>query len=185
MAENSETGKKEDSNPLADPLRGDGDAGAKRQHEDGDKDSKDTSSAKKQKISISLSSKKSNSTNTSAEDRQKPKAALTKSPIAMKFGLKKKPKEPDIKPSKSLAVSKVFCESSDDDEEEMPPEAKMRMKNLGRGTITSAGPNSFNKSKEGFINTGRAWRLKKEEEIAKAEHEQRMKELNEGEGWDV
>ncbi|XP_021050204.1 PEST proteolytic signal-containing nuclear protein-like isoform X1 [Mus pahari] len=34
--------------------------------------------------------------------------------------------------------------------EEMPPEAKMRMKNIARDTPTSAGPNSFNKGKHGF-----------------------------------
>ena len=36
------------------------------------------------------------------------------------------------------------------DEEEMPFEAKMRMRNLGRDTPTAAGPNSFGKGKMGF-----------------------------------
>uniref|UniRef100_A0A286XXF2 PEST proteolytic signal-containing nuclear protein n=1 Tax=Cavia porcellus TaxID=10141 RepID=A0A286XXF2_CAVPO len=37
---------------------------------------------------------------------------------------------------------------------EMPPEAKIRMKNTGRDTLTSAGPNSFNKGKH------REWNIK-------------------------
>ncbi|XP_071818815.1 uncharacterized protein [Apostichopus japonicus] len=182
----AERGKKEDSAPQSDPLRGDGEAGTKRRSMEGDDGS--DNSAKKQKLSISLSKKTSSKTSVGSQAaKDSTRRALTKSPVAMKLGSKMKPKEPDIKPtaSKSLAVSKVFCESSDDEEEEMPPEAKMRMKNLGRGTITSAGPNSFNKSKDGFINTGRAWRLKREEEIAKAEHEHRMEEMKQLEGWDV
>ncbi|XP_055558182.1 PEST proteolytic signal-containing nuclear protein isoform X2 [Falco biarmicus] len=41
--------------------------------------------------------------------------------------------------------------------EEMPPEAKMRMKNIGRDTPTSAGPNSFNKGKHGFSDNQKLW----------------------------
>ncbi|TWW67862.1 PEST proteolytic signal-containing nuclear protein [Takifugu flavidus] len=44
--------------------------------------------------------------------------------------------------------------------EEMPPEAKMRMKNIGRETPTSAGPNSFNKGKHGFSDNQRLWERK-------------------------
>jgi hypothetical protein len=33
----------------------------------------------------------------------------------------------------------------------MPPEAKMKMRNIGRETITSSGPNSFGKTKQGPI----------------------------------
>lgn len=39
----------------------------------------------------------------------------------------------------------------------MPPEAKMRMKNIGRDTPTSAGPNSFNKGKHGFSDNQKLW----------------------------
>ncbi|XP_023562989.1 PEST proteolytic signal-containing nuclear protein-like isoform X2 [Octodon degus] len=42
---------------------------------------------------------------------------------------------------------------SNSEPEEMPPEAKMRMKNIGRDTPTSARPNSFNKGKHGFLIT--------------------------------
>ncbi|XP_032269685.1 PEST proteolytic signal-containing nuclear protein-like isoform X1 [Phoca vitulina] len=41
--------------------------------------------------------------------------------------------------------------------EEMPPEAKMRMKNIGKATPTSAGPNSFNKGKHGFSDHQKLW----------------------------
>lgn len=162
-------------------MRGDEVAKKRSTEEDGTE-----TGGKKQKVELSASS--SESTIPAAKERQplkfKNKVALSKSPIAIKLGTKPIPKEPDIKPSKSVSVAKVFGDDSDD-EEEMPPEAKMRMKNRGRGTPTSAGPNSFNKSRDGFINTGRAWRLKKEEEIAKAEHEKRLKEQKQLEGWDI
>ncbi|XP_028609666.1 PEST proteolytic signal-containing nuclear protein-like isoform X2 [Grammomys surdaster] len=41
--------------------------------------------------------------------------------------------------------------------EEMPPEPKMSMKNIGRDTPTSAGPNSFNKGKHGFSDSQKLW----------------------------
>uniref|UniRef100_A0A1B6KBP5 PEST proteolytic signal-containing nuclear protein n=1 Tax=Graphocephala atropunctata TaxID=36148 RepID=A0A1B6KBP5_9HEMI len=47
-------------------------------------------------------------------------------------------------------LKSVFNDESDESEEEMPPEAKMRMRNIGRETPTSAGPNSFGKTKQGF-----------------------------------
>lgn len=50
-------------------------------------------------------------------------------------------------------VAKVFNDDEEaDDTEEMPPEAKMRMRNLGKDTPTAAGPNSFSKGKMGFSN---------------------------------
>ncbi|XP_018420778.1 PREDICTED: PEST proteolytic signal-containing nuclear protein isoform X2 [Nanorana parkeri] len=68
-----------------------------------------------------------------------------------------KPK--DVKPAaakKKSTVASVFNED-DSEPEEMPPEAKMRMKNIGRDTPTSAGPNSFNKGKHGFTDTQKLW----------------------------
>ncbi|XP_023562990.1 PEST proteolytic signal-containing nuclear protein-like isoform X3 [Octodon degus] len=50
-------------------------------------------------------------------------------------------------------VAAAFNEDEDSEPEEMPPEAKMRMKNIGRDTPTSARPNSFNKGKHGFLIT--------------------------------
>lgn len=54
--------------------------------------------------------------------------------------------------SKSKKVAQVFNADDDSDEEEMPPEAKMRMRNLGRDTPTAAGPNSYGKGNLGFCN---------------------------------
>ncbi|XP_059547874.1 PEST proteolytic signal-containing nuclear protein-like [Myotis daubentonii] len=72
------------------------------------------------------------------------------SAISIKLG-SGKPKEtvPTLAP-KALSVAADFNEDEDSEPEEMPPEAKMRMKNIGRDTPTSAGPNSFNKGKHGF-----------------------------------
>ncbi|XP_037973227.2 PEST proteolytic signal-containing nuclear protein [Plutella xylostella] len=47
-------------------------------------------------------------------------------------------------------VASVFNSEDDDEPEEMPAEARMRMRNIGRETPTSAGPNSFGKTKQGF-----------------------------------
>ncbi|KAL1497622.1 hypothetical protein ABEB36_008552 [Hypothenemus hampei] len=49
-----------------------------------------------------------------------------------------------------LSVASAFNQDSDDEPEEMPPEARMRMRNIGRNTPTSSGPNSFGKTKQGF-----------------------------------
>lgn len=60
-----------------------------------------------------------------------------------------------LKPKVGAAAA-VFSTGDDDDdeeEEEMPPEAKMRMKNIGRDTPTSAGPNSFGKTRMGFCDS--------------------------------
>lgn len=52
--------------------------------------------------------------------------------------------------NRSSKVAALFNANDSSDEEEMPPEAKMKMRNIGRETITSAGPNSFGKTKQGF-----------------------------------
>ncbi|XP_066478478.1 PEST proteolytic signal-containing nuclear protein isoform X1 [Tiliqua scincoides] len=77
--------------------------------------------------------------------------------ISIKLGANK-PKEPTptLAP-KTLSVAAVFNEDEDSEPEEMPPEAKMRMKNIGRDTPTSAGPNSFNKGKHGFSDNQKLW----------------------------
>ncbi|KAL5457604.1 hypothetical protein EMCRGX_G034879 [Ephydatia muelleri] len=61
------------------------------------------------------------------------------------------------KPSASGLVAKAFGSDSEE-EEEMPPEAKLRMRNIGKNTPTSAGPNSFNKTATGFSNPKGSWR---------------------------
>ncbi|XP_049876189.1 PEST proteolytic signal-containing nuclear protein-like [Pectinophora gossypiella] len=67
-----------------------------------------------------------------------------KAPIKMNIGASKGPTMP--KPT----VASVFSADDDDEPEEMPAEARMRMRNIGRETPTSAGPNSFGKTKQGF-----------------------------------
>lgn len=53
--------------------------------------------------------------------------------------------------NKKLPIASVFGGDDDsEDEEEMPAFASMRMKNIGRKTPTSSGPNSFGKTKNGF-----------------------------------
>uniref|UniRef100_A0A5S6QIG0 PEST proteolytic signal-containing nuclear protein n=1 Tax=Trichuris muris TaxID=70415 RepID=A0A5S6QIG0_TRIMR len=47
----------------------------------------------------------------------------------------------------------IFNDDSESENEEMPPECRMRMRNLGRDTPTSSGPNSFSKGKHGFIDS--------------------------------
>ncbi|KPJ02483.1 PEST proteolytic signal-containing nuclear protein [Papilio xuthus] len=69
-----------------------------------------------------------------------------KAPIKMTLGMPSKASV-NAKPS----VASVFNADDDDEEpEEMPAEARMRMRNIGRETPTSAGPNSFGKTKQGF-----------------------------------
>lgn len=68
------------------------------------------------------------------------------------------PSKPSSKPSSKL-VAQAFGSDSEE-EEEMPPEAKLRMRNIGKNTPTSAGPNSFNKSQRGFSDpkASQTWR---------------------------
>ncbi|XP_068606415.1 PEST proteolytic signal-containing nuclear protein-like isoform X2 [Brachionichthys hirsutus] len=88
------------------------------------------------------------------------KAGKKSNPISIKLGATK-PKEPtpSVLP-KRPGLAAVFDEDDDSEPEEMPPEAKMRMKNVGRETPTSAGPNSFNKGKQGFSDNQKLWERK-------------------------
>ncbi|XP_035709587.1 PEST proteolytic signal-containing nuclear protein [Folsomia candida] len=86
-------------------------------------------------------------------------------------GIQIKMIQPIVKPASKAAsalkpkIASVFNVDDDDDEEEMPPECKMRMKNIGRETPTSAGPNSFGKTKLGFCNSIQIKERKLEEEM--------------------
>lgn len=84
---------------------------------------------------------------------------MGKKAISIKLGATK-PKEPTSAPAKKSGLASVFNDSDDSEPEEMPPEAKMRMKNIGRETPTSAGPNSFNKGKQGFSDNQKLWERK-------------------------
>ncbi|XP_059623015.1 PEST proteolytic signal-containing nuclear protein-like isoform X2 [Phlebotomus argentipes] len=55
--------------------------------------------------------------------------------------------------SGKLTVASAFNADSDDEVEEMPPECRMKMRNIGRDTPTSSGPNSFGKTKQGFCDS--------------------------------
>lgn len=70
-------------------------------------------------------------------------------------------------PSILFKVAAVFNEDSDSDEEEMPHEARMRMRNIGRDTITSAGPNSFGKTRQGFVDSGKLFERQLKEQMDK------------------
>ena len=74
-----------------------------------------------------------------------------------KMETNKEKKVEDSKKKKNkpaMNVAAVFGQDSDsDEEEEMPAEARMRMKNIGRETITACGPNSFGKTKLGFVDS--------------------------------
>ncbi|KAM7444984.1 hypothetical protein ABFA07_006514 [Porites harrisoni] len=89
---------------------------------------------------------------------QKPKISMNlsgstqKKPIGVSLTLGSDPKKPKKEPllvQRKKELASVFNDESDE-EEEMPAEAKMRMRNIGRDTPTSAGPNSFNKGNKGF-----------------------------------
>lgn len=97
---------------------------------------------------------------------------------------------PVVKPAAPLpkpSVASAFNVDSDEEAEEMPPECKMRMKNIGKhskklktcrhslkftqyftgkNTPTSSGPNSFGKTKIGFVDSKKIFE-KKLMEIAK------------------
>ncbi|KAK7601081.1 hypothetical protein V9T40_008522 [Parthenolecanium corni] len=85
--------------------------------------------------------------------RKEPNSALSKKGIQIKLG-SQKDKTPSTAPLKppSRTVASVFGDESDEEPEEMPPEARMRMRNIGRDTPTSSGPNSYGKTKQGFCN---------------------------------
>ena len=84
-------------------------------------------------------------------------------PLAIKLGgggsskIGMKPSSGGLGPSKSKLVASVFNNdsSSGDEDDDMPQEAKMRMRNVGRQTITSSGPNSFGKTRAGFVDANK------------------------------
>ncbi|BHF77928.1 hypothetical protein SprV_0602103800 [Sparganum proliferum] len=84
-------------------------------------------------------------------------ASVTKPPskkgkICITLPTQKPTLEPEIKvvPVSSV-VKKVFDADEESEEEEMPLEARIKMRNKGRDTPTSSGPNSFGKGRFGFV----------------------------------
>ncbi|CAK1550328.1 unnamed protein product [Leptosia nina] len=88
-------------------------------------------------------------------------------PIKMTLGGTSKPKT-GVKPKPTVAS--VFNNDDDDEEpEEMPAEARMRMRNIGRETPTSAGPNSFGKTKQGFCDSKKVFEKNLKQALETAE----------------
>uniref|UniRef100_A0A0X3Q2J8 PEST proteolytic signal-containing nuclear protein n=1 Tax=Schistocephalus solidus TaxID=70667 RepID=A0A0X3Q2J8_SCHSO len=75
-----------------------------------------------------------------------------KSKIRITLPTQKPALEPEVKvvPVSSV-VKKVFDADEESEEEEMPLEARIKMRNKGRDTPTSCGPNSFGKGRFGFV----------------------------------
>ncbi|GFN95701.1 pest proteolytic signal-containing nuclear protein-like [Plakobranchus ocellatus] len=89
-------------------------------------------------------------------------------PIKMSLGSSvQKSKDPPPVVQKSALAAKVFDEDEESDSEEMPPEAKMRMKNIGRNTPTASGPNSYGKGKHGFVDRQKIIERQLKEEMEK------------------
>ncbi|XP_071497314.1 PEST proteolytic signal-containing nuclear protein-like [Diadema antillarum] len=141
---------------------------------------------KKTKMSFSLGLKKSSDGLKKASDQQEEedgdsaqettgKRVMKIAPVSMKLSTVK-PKELEKKVAKpSRSVAKAFADESDEEEEDMPPEAKMRMKNIGRNTPTSAGPNSFNKGKMGFCSPSAKWKVQNLKSEAEKREEEKGK----------
>lgn len=80
-------------------------------------------------------------------------------------GIKLKLSAPVVKsavPPPKASVASAFNDDSDE-EEEMPAECKMRMRNIGKATPTSSGPNSFGKTKLGFVDSKKIFEKKMQE----------------------
>ncbi|CAG4988260.1 unnamed protein product [Colias eurytheme] len=89
-----------------------------------------------------------------------------KAPIKMSLGGSSKP-VPMVVPKPTVAS--VFNTDDDDEPEEMPAEARMRMRNIGRETPTSAGPNSFGKTKQGFCDAKKVFEKNLKQALETAE----------------
>ena len=56
----------------------------------------------------------------------------------------------------------------------MPVEAKMRMRNVGRETITSSGPNSFGKTKQGFTDANKLFERQLKEAMDEVSNDKKI-----------
>jgi hypothetical protein len=90
------------------------------------------------------------------------KSSGPKASSGIQLKLTQPAKKPSMPPPK-LSVAKAFNDDDDDEVEEMPPEAKMRMRNIGKLTPTSSGPNSFGKTKLGFVDSKKIFEKKMQE----------------------
>ncbi|XP_015903239.1 PEST proteolytic signal-containing nuclear protein [Parasteatoda tepidariorum] len=113
---------------------------------------------KRQKVSVGFSKTFGSVTSIGNSDKKNP------APITIKLGAQKnKEVKPTLKKA-SASVASAFNQESDE-EEEMPPEARMRMRNIGRDTPTSAGPNSFGKTRQGFCDVKKVFERQLKEKM--------------------
>ncbi|XP_055536751.1 PEST proteolytic signal-containing nuclear protein-like [Wyeomyia smithii] len=80
-------------------------------------------------------------------------------PTAIQMSLKAAPPKEPAKLLKPIANA-FAADDSDEEPEEMPAECRMRMRNIGRDTPTSSGPNSFGKTKHGFCDSKKMFEKK-------------------------
>ncbi|XP_058463704.1 PEST proteolytic signal-containing nuclear protein-like [Malaya genurostris] len=80
-------------------------------------------------------------------------------PTAIQMSLKAGAKKETPKLMKPIANA-FAGDDSDEEPEEMPAECRMRMRNIGRETPTSSGPNSFGKTKHGFCDSKKIFEKK-------------------------
>ncbi|KAK3802829.1 hypothetical protein RRG08_013312 [Elysia crispata] len=121
-----------------------------------------------QKISFNLGGATANTAKATSSFGKPEQAKVSVMPIKMSLGSSlQKTKEPPPVVQKSALAAKVFDEDEDSEGEEMPPEAKMRMKNIGRNTPTASGPNSYGKGKYGFVDRQKIIEKQLKEEMDK------------------
>lgn len=83
--------------------------------------------------------------------------ASKKAPPKGTLSISLKSKKVEKTETKLIPKAAAAFDDSDSEPEEMPVEARMRMRNIGRNTPTSAGPNSFNKGRLGFSDCQKSW----------------------------
>lgn len=146
-----------------DESDGESSDGDKRKHEDESEEedidgvAMEEPQPKKQKITMGFN--KTFGTIKSAAVNEKKNVA----PITIKLGAQKAKETKPVLQKASASVASAFNQESD--EEEMPPEAKMRMRNIGRDTPTSAGPNSFGKTRQGFCDSKKVFERQLKEKM--------------------
>ncbi|KAF8792716.1 PEST proteolytic signal-containing nuclear [Argiope bruennichi] len=118
----------------------------------------DDSEPKKQKVNVGFTKTFGSLKTLKFNEKKNP------APITIKLGSQKAKEGKPILQKASASVASAFNQESDE-EEEMPPEARMRMRNIGRDTPTSAGPNSFGKTRQGFCDSKKVFERQLKEKM--------------------
>ncbi|CAL8082808.1 unnamed protein product [Calicophoron daubneyi] len=79
------------------------------------------------------------------------KAPAVISPIKIEINPHIQTKNVEVPKKTDEKLREIFNSEDESEEEEIPEEAKIRMRNKGRYTPTSSGPNSYGKGRFGFI----------------------------------